>query len=601
VATECNYVLSSSTCAYERYERVHTLSKQRGTCTIAAMRSLILLWPLVVATAGKNFSHDEECQSAVEEWMWNDAHTQFDTALGHLSVSLAGFYQALAEAGCEASADVRLELWRASSGEDRGFTWESWKRPDIYSYQRCKGLREYGFRLHAAAAISQAEDMVDALFRHALEQHYLLRLCHCGHKQEATACICDYAASGAFCSRRVDLPQNLPGQHGVLPWCRDIQGIDSRGGYKQPPTINLSFNKVTCEGRVTVRGVVASCSPIVDNSDSINLTLFDMPHGENICQDKHLLQNTIALKDEAKLLAVNDTHGSFELITATLTQGRNYCLILDLNHPYCHPHDHGPVPSVCHAMVQAPLVVAEVKSCSAGDPTFSSQSSTVLTTMAILGSLFIALVFIFCLCFFKKYCQAKREKRDLATMAKPVINGMMSTDEECAPLAMPTPPEILLLHFPEKSTSFLDEVANLSQWLRDQGCRVRDIAAEEEQEEVAAHQEEWVQNVMKDHQTCALVVNSPAASAVSEAGECSEDALAPVRANALKFLTSHFIGDYRRLIVVSFTQLPPPDGGPLLAATPHRQFILPQHYEDLAQELLGRRIKASLLQAAADV
>jgi len=558
------------------------------------MHSLILLWSLAVATAGKNFSHNQECQSTVREWMWNDIHTQFNSTLGHLTVSLDGLDMALAKAGCEASTFLRLELWRASSGEESGFPWESWKWPDIYSYQKCKVLDGYGFQLHTAAAIGQDTNMGVVLFRHVLEQHYLLRLCHCGHNHKPTMCICDYADGGAFCSQRVDLPQNLASQRGVLPWCRDMGGIGSHGGHaKQPPKINLSFNKVTCERRVTVSGVVASCSPIVDNSDSIHLTLFDMPLGANICQEKHHLQNTIIFKDEAKLMAFNDTHGSFELVTANLTQGRKYCLTLDLNHPYCYPHGHGPVPSVCHTIVQAPLVIAEVQSCSDGDPTLSSRSSVMYSTLAILGILFVALISIVCpSSFFKKYCQAKWNNQDLASVTKPVINGIMSTNEECAQLAKSPPPKILLFYFPEKSTYFLAEVANLSQWLKDQGCIVRDMAAEEEQEEVATYQEEWVPNIMKDQETRALVINSPATMAVRQFGECSEDALASVRANALKFLTSHYMGDYRRLVVASFAQLPPPEGSPLAATTPHRQFILPQHYANLAQELLGRQIEA---------
>jgi hypothetical protein len=542
-----------------------------------------------IVTSKLNFS-DEVCREAAKAWMWDGMPPpQLDNRGPILTVSWAGLDEALALVGCAPASDVWLELWRTSGNLD-GI---SWTHETMYNYGGCKQFPPE-FRQHDAR--HRRAGAATAVFRHVVERRYVLRLCPCGRPDARGACNCEYADGGAYCSRIISLPgvvqsdvdidgRTFNTQEGVFPWCRDGA---SRFG-ETAPMPELSNPTLECDGTGRVKGVMASCTPVMVG-DYVDISMFKVSKDVTTCGKNHHATEQLAFSNGTKLFAINKTHGEFTVAANSLEDGAQYCLMLDLNHPYCFPHNSNPMPKVCHVYVKSPLATPTKEECAgkgervnlAGSNSGERRGRLAPWAVGVISLTVAALVvLIFC-----SYMWLRRRGRKNLTKMTEIFTGQVeATREERAPVLATEkespPPQILLLHFPEKNPAYGLAVTALANWLRSLGYRVRDPTDEEEQEEVAAHQEAWAEKIMAEERNRALIVYSPAAGSAAADDLVGSDPLAAMRANAVTYLTSNFVGDYRRVLVVSFSQ-PPPPGDRLTAAWPQRQLLLPGHAPEVA-------------------
>jgi len=333
------------------------------------------------------------------------------------------------------------------------------------------------------------------------------------------------------------------------------------------------------------------------DGDSVVVKLFHVAEDVDSCQTIHHEMNRIVLSEKTSLKQYNQTHGSFDVDATDLATDGRYCLTLDLVHPYCQPYSHEVLPKVCHIYLSTPLVAPAAHECTNHEPpVVQLRSKYTFKTFALyifVGLIVIIAVVLLAILVYKQFdqrCQRDRAKLS-ETAKKSVVNGVVATDEERVLVQVEEPPEILFLYYPEDNPTFSIAVTALSQWLQALGCHVRDMASEEEQEEVAAHQEAWAQSIMANERNRAVVINSPAVASMAATSIRSEDPLAAVRNNAVTYLTRNFVGDYRRVLVVSFSNLPPRyisgenGGNNLTASWPLRHIVLPQHMSNLETEL----------------
>ena len=412
-------------------------------------------------------------------------------------------------------------------------------------------------------------------------------------------------------------------------FCRRDGSTEARSGKMHVPVSS-------CSG-TTLRGELASCTPVQDSYDRVRVSLHRREDGrEGDCGvNDHSAEGKV-LEVEAPLSRINRTHGSFvasfdgEGRTGRLGEdGENvsYCLKLELvDHPYCQA-DHqigqssSPVPKVCSTHVLKPLKMG------AGGCGGTPSSSAAVLSRTRVNAGIIATVVLVSAAFLATLLFLSRRKRN----SPPARDEMDEEEKQAgggiikqnAPLIVSAPSDdgrkVFLLHFSEKNRpeKFAKVNAALRQWISAaSGAEVFDPSDEARQEEVAAEQEGWAERLLLD-KACAcnrvVVVDGPAAAAALpdggggggetaplNGGGGDDDPLQDLKVAALRHLQSPtFVGDYSRLALVTYSPASSSCSALANLTSMRSHLRLPEHLPELAAWLAGAASSSSKGAAAA--
>ena len=539
------------------------------------------------AAQGKPIS-DEKCQTILKTWL-NQLGSRLDSDTSSVPLNWVGLDGLLRAESCRYDV-LWVELWTVSHlpavtpAKAKEFRSPSYFDDKPYL---CKSLDEDVFVHHSTQSHNSSYEDSGSRFKHVVEPEYFFRLCPCGKRTFEHKCDCDYNESNEpYCSPVHNAGSSLAPDAKVFEWClpqAPKENYEVQRAAIGPPAVAGDCSSLNLEG------TVASCTPVQDSYDRVQITLHKVNNSVAECDfNQHHLQET-AEYYTGNLRRVNETHGKFEIEVRNFEAGSTYCMSFKLlDHPYCQNRAIGlhqtnlAQPAVCSTHVRAPIRTPDGDVCGeaygAGIP--NNQFRLAMILFVILA---VALLTLGSAC----YCYLRKKKRS-SSHETFIANGNKPLLKNHEPMPSRAKASLLLLHAPSNTpSSFNDLNVQLRSWLKsiaDENEEVYDLSDENHLEAIARDQEQWVTGIMSNPETRIVVVNSPSSvqllteksSSESEGlleGDDGEDPLRDLRRFAFKRLQSHFDGKYRQVLLVSYKELKPITKD-LENLTPNRQCLL---------------------------
>ena len=415
----------------------------------------------------------------------------------------------------------------------------------------------------------------------------------------------------------------------------------------------LPAPKVDCRS-ASLSGTLVSCTPIIPEYDRVKV-VFHRLHDDKTesCSNHTAVHNAdVANVFYSDLARKNLTHGNFQLEVFNLTADANYCVTVELDgHPYCHPplivgnigHELYIQPPVCQRQ-NVETVLRTSKECSSASTyvmgfkgSLSDGWMIALIVSAACAAIGIVIAMITCSSDTLKMHGKSKSRGGVPSnlfLAEP--NAKSDVDIENKIDASSESTVNIFLFSLSDNPSSEEKNAVLREWLRSLGTvnEVFDLSDPERQEDILSLQEEWVTTLMERpnlrvvavttmrsrHRCGASPLTSPAATHLSRAtfsrtdattasgeewrrllhegkiGDEGEfdtdlDALAELRAFALRHVSAHLRGQYGRLMLVRHGVGDKPESGgencDFEDLTPLRQpIVLPKQADELARWLM---------------
>ena len=572
---------------------------------VVALRSysfviiLLIFISLRCTVQGKHISA-QDCQNILTTWL-DELGAQLDPDTSSVPVNWTKLDQLLKAESCQYDK-LWVELWTVSHLPTvTPAKQKKYRSPEYFdkSYL-CESLDEDVFVHHSTQSHNYTNDNDKALlsrFKHVVEPEYFFRLCPCGKRTSEHKCDCEYnESSQPYCSLVHNATAELAAEAKVFPWCRRRRRRPEtqNGDYEnERASINPPSIAEDCSV-VDLSGTVASCTPVQDTYDRVQITLHKVNNSVTECDfNRHHLEQT-AESFVVQLQRSNETHGTFNVKARNLQSGSSYCMTYKLvDHPYCHIRPIGVLdpnsaksPAVCSTHMKAPIRIPGTSDCQ--ETSGPGLHGVGIPYYVLIGFLIlVALIGFVCCAAACWYCRNKtrsnsREQIVSSGCNKPLMDSDSSPNKPKASL--------LLLHAPSNTPSSFNGLnRQLRDWLKtiaDENEEVLDLSDDDHLESIAEGQEQWVTDLMVHPDSRIIVVNSPSSvqlisgkssteteGLLHEEAAGDDDPLRDLRRFAFNRLQSHFSGKYRQVLVVSYKDLKPITKD-LENLTPNRQCLL---------------------------
>lgn len=553
------------------------------------------------------------CDSIITGWL-ADLSLNENPENATLTVFWNGLGQTLSAAGCRVD-HLSLELWRVDQHSSRP---DDFGTQEYFSaFERCNKLEPEHFLFHSHQLYKENETSVT--FMHTVEAEYMFRVCPCHRRRHrSVSCDCqfsdhssqDLVANASFvgrpqCSRILKMAPDS--ESGVMPWCLTGAAVLPHVG-KRVEEVSLKSMLMNCT-HLLVAGTMASCTPI-QSYDHVLLTFHKLENASSGTCWEHRdfgthnpVKVVSRLYSQSPFLTDNFSHGMGDFTAIVgLSADSSYCVQLEhVRHPYCmreitisHSSTYR-MPRVCSVHMAKPITTA---TCSAPPPNvvtrfnFAQDPIFVATALALCVVVLIAGVCLGRKCLNEKASGRGPRKNNISSEHEPMISKILTTVQSAATGGGKT--NVFLLHFEAEGPAS----AILRTWMASLADVVHDLE-DEDNEEINQDPEGWVLDTLNIAEMRIVVLASNSMSAMlkengsvstlssdfSEETSSLSSSHGPrngLRAFALKHIQSHFAGNYRQLVVVSFDKHCPEGEAVARLLTPNKgPLVLPHHLSDL--------------------
>lgn len=561
---------------------------------------------------------EKSCDSLISQWLANLSLSE-NPENTTLTVYWNGLGETLTDAGCRVD-HLSLELWRVDPHSIRPQDFGS--QTYFSAFERCNKLEPEHFLFHSHQLYRQNETQVT--FLHTVEAEYMFRICPCRRRRHrSVSCDCQFDGSHGRpqCSRILQMSPE-PGSE-VMPWCLTGPAVLPHVG-KRVEEVSLKSMLMNCT-HLLVAGTMASCTPI-QSYDHVLLTFHKLENSSSRTCWEHKdfgthnpVKVVSRLYSQSPQISSYQGMGDFTAIVG-LSADSSYCVQLEhVSHPYCmreitisHSSTYR-MPRVCSVHMAKPITTAV---CSQGPSNVVTRFNFAQDPVFVATALALVIVIVIAgFCLSRKCCIGHGYKKDRPSCEhEPMIAKILTVDgvfSQSAAASKLAESQVFLLHTLRDDEDDNNRSLMLRDWIGSLADVVHDIEDEDLDEEINQDPEGWVMQQLSVPDMRVIVVASRSlsqmlrSSAVSpevSSTSCSTtsscdmgsvssstsivadnlDSRCPLRLFALKHIQSHFTGNYRQLVVVSFDKLCSDGEAVARLLTPNKgPLVLPHHLSDL--------------------